>query len=59
MRRRTKKQDNFYLAKTRRQWSQSPPPLEDRKALADFNAFDKIMRRRTGIPPRNGNEIPL
>ena len=32
--------------------------FEDRKAQADFKAFDKIMRRRLGKPPREGDEIP-
>ncbi len=32
--------------------------FEDRKAQADFKAFDKIMRRRTGKPPRVGDEMP-
>jgi len=30
----------------------------DRKARADFNAFDRIMRRRRGKPPREGDEMP-
>ena len=30
----------------------------DRKARADFRAFDKIMRRRSGKPPREGDEMP-
>jgi hypothetical protein len=30
----------------------------DRKARADFKAFDKIMKRRRGQPPREGDEIP-
>jgi hypothetical protein len=30
----------------------------DRKARADFKAFDKIMKRRRGKPPREGDEIP-
>ena len=30
----------------------------DRKALADFEAFDKIMRRRGGSAPREGDEMP-
>ena len=30
----------------------------DRKARADFKAFDKIMKRRGGKPPRSGDEIP-
>jgi hypothetical protein len=25
---------------------------------ADFKAFDKIMRRRRGKPPREGDEMP-
>lgn len=32
--------------------------FEDRKAHADFKAFDKIMKRRRGKPPREGDEIP-
>jgi len=32
--------------------------FEDRKARADFQAFDKIMRRRGGDPPREGDEMP-
>jgi hypothetical protein len=30
----------------------------DRKARADFKAFDKIMRRRGGTQPREGDEGP-
>jgi hypothetical protein len=30
----------------------------DRKARADFKAFDKIMKRRGGEPPRQGDERP-
>ena len=30
----------------------------DRKARADFRAFDHIMRRRRGKPPREGDEMP-
>ena len=30
----------------------------DRKVRADFAAFDKIMRRRGGTPPREGDEMP-
>jgi len=30
----------------------------DRRARADFKAFDKIMKRRGGKPPREGDEIP-
>jgi hypothetical protein len=29
----------------------------DRKARAEFKAFDKIMRRRGGAPPRAGDEL--
>ena len=29
----------------------------DRKARADFKAFDKIMKRRGGTKPRDGDEI--
>jgi hypothetical protein len=32
--------------------------FEDRKARADFKAFDRIMRRRGGELPREGDEIP-
>jgi hypothetical protein len=30
----------------------------DPKARADFRAFDKIMRRRGGKAPREGDEMP-
>jgi hypothetical protein len=30
----------------------------DRKARADFRAFDKLMKRRGGRPPRTGDEMP-
>lgn len=30
----------------------------DRKARADFKAFDRIMNRRGGKPPRDGDEAP-
>jgi hypothetical protein len=30
----------------------------DRKAWADFKAFDKIMKRKVGKPPRKGDEMP-
>jgi hypothetical protein len=30
----------------------------DRKARADFKPFDKMMGRRGGKPPREGDEIP-
>jgi hypothetical protein len=29
-----------------------------RKTRADFKAFDKLMKRRRGQPPREGDEIP-
>jgi hypothetical protein len=32
--------------------------FQDRKARADFKAFDRIMKRRGGKPPRAGDEIP-
>jgi hypothetical protein len=32
--------------------------FEDRKARADFKAFDKIMKRRGGEPAREGDEMP-
>ena len=30
----------------------------NRKARADFKAFDKVMRRRKGKPPVHGDEMP-
>jgi hypothetical protein len=30
----------------------------DRRARADFKAFDKIMKRRGGKPPRKDDEMP-
>ena len=30
----------------------------DHKARADFKAFDKIMRRKNGKAPREGDEMP-
>ena len=32
--------------------------FQDRKARADFKAFDRIIKRRGGKPPREGDEIP-
>ncbi|MGH9784962.1 MAG: toxin-antitoxin system HicB family antitoxin [Terriglobia bacterium] len=32
--------------------------FQDRKARADFKAFDRIMKRRGGKPPREGDERP-
>ncbi len=31
--------------------------FQDRKARADFKAFDRIMKRRGGTPPRRGDEL--
>jgi hypothetical protein len=31
--------------------------FQDRRARADCKAFDKIMRRRGGKPPREGDEM--
>ena len=30
----------------------------DRKSRANFKAFDKLMKRRGGRPPRTGDEMP-
>ncbi len=30
----------------------------DRQARADFKAFDKIMKRKGGVKPRAGDEMP-
>ena len=30
----------------------------DRKSRADFKAFDKLMKRRSGKPPQGGDEMP-
>jgi hypothetical protein len=30
----------------------------NRQARADFQAFDKIMKRRRGSQPREGDEMP-
>ena len=32
--------------------------FKDAKARADFKAFDRIMKRRRGKPPREGDELP-
>ena len=32
--------------------------FQDRKARSDFKAFDRIMKRRGGKPPRAGDEMP-
>lgn len=31
--------------------------FEDRRARAEFKAFDKIMKRHGGKPPREGDEM--
>jgi hypothetical protein len=31
--------------------------FQDRRARADFKAFDRIIKRRGGKPPREGDEI--
>jgi hypothetical protein len=36
---------------------QTATHFEDRKARADFKAFDKIMKRRGGNPAREGDEL--
>jgi hypothetical protein len=30
----------------------------DRRARADFKAFDRIMKRKGGVKPREGDEMP-
>jgi hypothetical protein len=32
--------------------------FEDRKARAGFKAFDRIIKRRGGVRPREGDELP-
>jgi len=32
--------------------------FEERKERADFPAFDKIMKRKGGVRPREGDEMP-
>jgi hypothetical protein len=32
--------------------------FQERKARADFKAFDRIMKHRGGKPPRAGDEMP-
>ena len=32
--------------------------FQDRRARADFKAFDRIMKRRGGEPPIAGDELP-
>jgi hypothetical protein len=32
--------------------------FQERKARVDFKAFDRIMKRRGGKPPRAGDEMP-
>ena len=31
----------------------------DRTARANYKAFDKILKRRGGQPPRSGDELPV
>jgi len=31
--------------------------FEDRKARTDFKAFDRIVKRKGGKPPRKGDEV--
>jgi hypothetical protein len=31
--------------------------FSDRRARADFQAFDRILRRRGGVKPREGDEL--
>jgi len=31
--------------------------FQDRKARANFKAFDKIIKRRGGKPPRDGDQL--
>ena len=33
--------------------------FQDRRARADFRTFDRIMRRRGGEPPREGDEMTV
>jgi len=50
----------FYLAQRQAQKGsalQTARFFQDRRARADFKAFDKIMRRRRGQPPREGDEL--
>jgi hypothetical protein len=37
---------------------QTATHFADRKARADFKAFDKIMKRKGGRKPREGDEMP-
>lgn len=32
--------------------------FQDRQARADFKAFDRLMKRKGGVPPRVGDELP-
>jgi len=32
--------------------------FQERRTRADFRTFDRIMRRRRGEPPREGDEMP-
>ena len=33
--------------------------FQDRQARADFKAFDRIMKRRGGESPKEGDELPV
>jgi hypothetical protein len=37
---------------------QTATHFADREARADFKAFDKIMKRKGGKEPREGDELP-
>jgi hypothetical protein len=37
---------------------QTPKFFLDRRARADFKAFDRIMKRKGGVKPREGDEMP-
>ena len=32
--------------------------FQDRQSRADFKAFDRLMKRKGGKPPRAGDELP-
>jgi len=50
---------SFGLGETGRPQYDSDKLLDvRRKARADFQAFDKLMKRRRGKPPRPGDELP-
>jgi probable addiction module antidote protein len=45
-------------AKQRKPRAAAPAVSAKVSARANFKAFDKIMRRRSGKPPRKGDEMP-